>query len=145
MTVRDCLLSSEPFAQLPADALAEIAAICRDIKLSKGEYVFRIGDRSKDLFILEEGAVDLGFGELSAEESTGGAIRDSGDVFGWGALVGETNYRTINARCIQETRLISIDGVALLNLLEARPSVGFTFLRKLLGIIFNRVVLIAAN
>ena len=145
MTVTDCLRCSEPFAELSADTLAEIAAICREITLSKGEYVFRIGDQSKDLFILEQGAVDLGFGELSAEDSTAGAIRDSGDVFGWGALVGETNYRTINARCIQETRLIIIDGVALMNLLEARPTVGFTFLRKLLGIIFNRVVSIAAN
>ncbi len=125
--------------------LAEIAAICRERKLSKGEYVFRIGDLSKDLFILAEGAVDLGFGELSAEEAAGGAIRDAGDVFGWGALVGETNYRTINARCIQETRLVTIDGVSLMNLLEARSAIGFTFLRKLLGIIFNRVVSIAAS
>ena len=145
MTVTDCLRRSEPFAELPADTLAEIANICRDLKLSKGEYVFRMGDASKNLFILAEGAVALGFGELSADDSTGGAIRDSGDVFGWGALVGETNYRMINARCVQETRLVTVDGGALMNLLEERSAIGFTFLRKLLGIIFNRVILIAAS
>jgi toluene monooxygenase system ferredoxin subunit len=145
VTVTDCLRRSEPFAALSADTLAEIAGICREIKFSKGQYVFRIGDPSKDLFILADGVVDLGFGEMSAEEATAGAIREPGDVLGGGALVGETNYRMINARCIQETRLVTLDGVALMNLLEKRSAIGFAFLRKLLGIIFNRVVSIAAT
>ena len=105
--------------------------------------MFRIGDPSKELYILAEGCVDLGFGATTAEASTAGAIREAGDVFGWGALVGETNYRLINAVCLEQTRLVTIDGLALMRLLE-RSSGGFSFLRKLLGIILNRIVSLAA-
>jgi CRP-like cAMP-binding protein len=143
--IPDLLRGSEPFSELPAETLDEIARICREIKIPKGEFVFRIGDRSKDLFILAEGAVDLGFGEMSPDESTGGAIRESGEVFGWGALVGETNYRTINAICTQETRLIAVDGAVLMALLERSSAAGFAFLRKLLAIMLNRVVSLAAT
>jgi toluene monooxygenase system ferredoxin subunit len=145
MVTADWLRGSEPFSELPAETLAEIASLARELKFPKGEFVFRIGDHSKDLFILAQGAVDLGFGEMSPDDSGGGAIREAGEVFGWGALVGETNYRTINAICTQETRLIAVDGAALLALLERSASAGFAFLRKLLAIILNRVVSLAAT
>ena len=143
MTTTDLLSQSELFSDLSNETVAEIARLCREITLAKGEFVFRIGDPSKELYILAEGCVDLGFGATTAEGSTAGAIRESGDVFGWGALVGETNYRLINAICLQQTRLVTVDGLALMNLLEANPG-GFAFLRKLLGIILNRIVSLAA-
>lgn len=143
MTTTDLLNQSELFSDLSNETVAEIARLCREITLAKGEFVFRIGDPSKELYILAEGCVDLGFGATTAEGSTAGAIRESGDVFGWGALVGETNYRLINAICLQQTRLVTVDGLALMNLLEA-SSGGFVFLRKLLGIILNRIVSLAA-
>ena len=87
--------------------------------------------------------MDLGFGATTPDGSAAGAIRESGDVFGWGALVGETNYRLINAICLQQTRLVTVDGLALMNVLEG-SSGGFVFLRKLLGIILNRIVSLAA-
>lgn len=143
MTTTDLLNQSELFSDLSNETVAEIARLCREITLAKGEFVFRIGDPSKELYILAEGCVDLGFGATTTEGSTAGAIRESGDVFGWGALVGETNYRLINAICLQQTRLVTVDGLALMNLLEA-SSGGFAFLRKLLGIILNRIVSLAA-
>jgi toluene monooxygenase system ferredoxin subunit len=143
VTTTDLLSQSELFTDLSNETVAKIARLCREITLAKGEFVFRIGDPSKELYILAEGSVDLGFAATTAEGSTGGAIRDCGDVFGWGALVGETNYRLINAICLQQTRLIAVDGLALMNLLEA-SSGGFAFLRKLLGIILNRIVSLAA-
>jgi toluene monooxygenase system ferredoxin subunit len=145
VTIKDFLSRSEPFSALPAETLLEIAAIGREINLSKREFVFRIGEPSKDLFILVEGSVDLGFGEISADESNGGAIREPGEVIGWGALVGATNYRMINAICVQETRLIAIDGLALMNLLERSSPAGFLFLRKLLTTMFNRMLSLAAT
>jgi CRP-like cAMP-binding protein len=144
VTIQDCLSRSELFSELPAETLLEIAAVSREINVAKGEFLFRIGDRSKDIFILMEGAVSLGYGELSVDEPTGGAITETGEVIGWGALAGEANYRMINAICAQDTRLITIDGLALMNLLERRSAAGFIFLRKLLGIILNRIVSLAA-
>jgi toluene monooxygenase system ferredoxin subunit len=143
VTTTDLLSQSELFSDLANETVAEIAHLCREITLAQGEFVFRIGDPSKELYILAEGCVDLGFGATTAEASTAGAIREAGDVFGWGALVGETNYRLINAVCLEQTRLVTIDGLALMRLLE-RSSGGFSFLRKLLGIILNRIVSLAA-
>ena len=143
MNTTEFLSRAELFSDLSAETLAKVASICREVTLPKGEFVFRIGDPSKDLFILAEGIVDLGFGAMSADGSTEGAIREPGDVFGWGALAGQTNYRMINAISVQETRLVVVDGLALMNLLEA-SSGGFAFLRKLLAIILNRMVSLAA-
>jgi toluene monooxygenase system ferredoxin subunit len=145
VTVKDLLSRSEPFSALPADTQLEIVAVCREIGLSKGQFVFRLGEPSKDLFVLAEGSVGLGFGEVSAEESSGGALSDPGEVIGWGALVGATNYRMINAICVEDTRLVAIEGLALMSLLERSPAAGFAFLRKLLTTIFNRMVSLAAT
>jgi CRP-like cAMP-binding protein len=143
VTTADLLSQSEVFSELSDETLAEIARLCREIALAKGEFVFRIGDPSKELYILAQGCVDLGFGATTADSSTAGAIREPGDAFGWGALVGENNYRLINAVCLEQTRLVTIDGLALMRLLEV-SSGGFAFLRKLLGIILNRIVSLAA-
>lgn len=143
MSTADLLRTCELFSDLSQTTLDEIASIAREMTLDKGTFVFRIGDPSKDLFILLEGVVDLGFGPMSAGASTDGAIREAGDVFGWGALVGEANYRMINAICVQQTRLVAIDGLALMTVLEASAG-GFGCLRKLLAIILNRMVSLAA-
>ena len=145
MTTSDVLSRSELFGDLPAAALKEITGICREVKVSKGEVIFRIGDLSKEVFLLAQGSVDLGYGAISADESKPGTIREPGDFFGWGALAGEGNYRLINAIAVQETRLIIVNGVQLMNLLEGQPAAGFRFIRKLLAIILNRIVSMAAT
>jgi CRP/FNR family transcriptional regulator, dissimilatory nitrate respiration regulator len=145
MTTSDVLSRSELFGELPAAVVKEIAGICREVKVSKGEVIFRIGDLSKDVFLLAEGSVELGYGSISADESKPGTIREPGDFFGWGALAGEGNYRLINAMAVQETRIIIVNGVQLMNLLEGQPVAGFRFIRKLLAIILNRIVSMAAT
>src|SRR5262245_53883447 len=145
MTIPELLSRSELFCELPVVVLNEIGAICREIKVSRGEVIFRIGDVSKDVFILAEGSVELGYGSISVDESNPGTIREPGEFFGWGALAGEGNYRLINAMAVQETRLIIVNGVELMNLLEGQPAAGFRFIRKLLAIILNRIVSMAAT
>ena len=145
MTIRELLGRSELFCELPVVVLNEIGAICREIKVSRGEVIFRIGDVSQDVFILAEGSVELGYGSISVDESKPGTIREPGEFFGWGALAGDGNYRLINAMAVQDTRLIAVDGVALMNLLQNQPTAGFRFVRKLLAIILNRIVTMAAT
>ena len=145
MTIQDLLGRSELFAALPPTVLNHIAGICREVKISKGDVIFRIGDVSEDVFILAEGSVELGYGLTPPQESKPGTIREPGEFFGWGALAGEGNYRVINALAVQETRLIVVDGVELMNLLEGQPVAGFQFVRKLLSIILNRIVTMAAT
>jgi CRP-like cAMP-binding protein len=145
MTVLELLGRSELFAELPTMVLNAVADICREVKVSKGEIVFRIGDPSKNVFILAEGSVELGYGLISPQESKTGTIREPGEFFGWGALAGDGNYRLINAVAVQETRLIIVDGLALMNLLEGQPASGFRFVRKLLVIVLNRIVTMAAT
>src|SRR5262249_10389665 len=69
MATSDVLSRSELFGELPAAFLNEIAGICREVEVSKGEVIFRIGDLSKDVFLLAEGSVELGYGAISADES----------------------------------------------------------------------------
>jgi len=143
VTTKEILRRSEAFADLPAPLLNQIVGICREIRHAKGDFVFQVGDASRDIFILAEGAVDVGFA-VSTDDGNAAAIREPGEVLGWSALVGETAYRMINAVCVQESRFIAIDGLELMRLFEASPAAGFSFLRKLIAILLNRIVSIAA-
>src|SRR5262245_4001667 len=117
MTIPELLSRSELFCELPVVVLNEIGAICREIKVSRGEVIFRIGDVSKDVFILAQGSVGRGYVSVSVDESNPGTIRKRGEFFGWGALAGDGNYRLFTAMAAQDARLIAVDGVALMNLL----------------------------
>jgi CRP/FNR family transcriptional regulator, cyclic AMP receptor protein len=138
------LQRSDVWAGLPAEALQEMAAIGREVRWRPGEFVFQIGDQSRDLFVLADGAVSLSLNPISSEASQAGAIDTPGEVFGWGALTPE-NYRIRNALCLRETRLFAIDGAELMRCLERHPAAGFQVLRRALSVILNHIMSLSAT
>jgi CRP-like cAMP-binding protein len=135
----ELLQRSDVWAGLPAEALEEMAAICREARWRAGEFVFQIGDPSRDLFVLADGAVSLSLRPIPPDTSQAGAIDAPGEVFGWGALTPE-NYRLRNALCLRETTLLAIDGAELMRCLERHPAAGFQVLRRALSIILNHIM-----
>jgi CRP-like cAMP-binding protein len=145
VTAVEVLACSDVFGGLAGETVGEIAAISREVRYPPGAFVYRIGDRSADLFLLAEGAVALSVRPLTLETARGGPIDAPGQVFGWGAVAGSTHYRIRNAMCVRETRLVAIGGTDLLRLLEQRPAVGFEVLRRLLGVILTEMIALAAT
>jgi CRP-like cAMP-binding protein len=101
----------------------------------KGTVIFKRGDLADSLYILEEGRVDLliyGIKRFSFP------LQHPGYVFGWSALV-EPNRYTATAECIDECKVIKLDGTRLMHLFEKHPVEGLTIMKRLAGVVGMRL------
>jgi len=93
------------------------------------------------------------FGELSDDEldkvaalsreevyEAGRAIdvMTKGQVFGWSAI-GERQTLTMSARCIEETKVITLDGERLSRLFDEDSRIGTKVRKRLLGVVYSRL------
>lgn len=125
------------FLGIPSHMIDEIAALASEEVLPAGGVLFRRGDAADSLFILEEGSLEIMVGE---EAHTCFLLDQSGDLFGWSALV-EPNQYTASARCVRESKVIRIDGNRLMRIFERHPAEGLRVMRRLAGIIGSRLMM----
>lgn len=96
------------------------------VVVSGGELVFREGDAGRDLYIVEEGQVELFKGENDQEAVT----LDVGDFFGEQSLL-EGDPREVSARAVTTCRLLRLDMPTLEALLKHNPEAAILMLRQL--------------
>ncbi len=123
------------FKGIPSHVIDEIAQLAVEEVYPKGEVIFKRGDIADSLYILVEGRVDLliyGIKRFSFP------LSHPGYVFGWSALVVPNRY-TATAECIDESRVIKLDGTRLMHVFEKHPSEGLTIMKRLAGVIGMRL------
>jgi len=98
------------------------------VTLEPGQDVFREGEAGDELYIVQEGEVEL----LTARG--GQALRltllGPGEFFGEGAVL-EGRRREATARTVSPCRLLRIDGPTLAELVRHHPEVGLHMIRRL--------------
>jgi hypothetical protein len=94
--------------------------------VSDGEYVFREGDAGSELYIVEEGQVEL----FKGENDPAAVTLDVGDFFGERSLL-EGDPREVSARAITTCRLLRLDLPTLEALFRHSPEAAILLLRKL--------------
>jgi toluene monooxygenase system ferredoxin subunit len=124
----------ELFNGLNAEIIAALAALARRESFEPGAMLYRPGDPADDFFVLDAGRVEflVGRGDRTAP---GGFMLKKGEVFGWAALLDGHPARIASARCLEESRLLRINGKAALGVLERDPAAGFVVMRRLAGLI----------
>lgn len=94
-----------------------------------GEHVFREGDLGLEMYIIQEGEV-----EILKTSSDGGERRlaklEQGDFFGEMAIL-EGLPRTASARAIRPCKLVMIDGSTFDQMLRKTPEIAVRMMRKL--------------
>ena len=123
------------FKGIASHIINEIAQLAVEEIYPKGKVIFKRGDFAESLYILEEGRVDLliyGIKRFSFP------LQHPGYVFGWSALV-EPNRYTATAECIDESKVIKLDGTRLMHVFEKHPSEGLTIMKRLAGVIGMRL------
>jgi toluene monooxygenase system ferredoxin subunit len=78
---------------------------------------------------------DLGVGTLNVE-----TLMKRHMVFGWAALIPEHPRRLGNAICLEDSKLLLINGDALLDVLGTHPQSGFVVMRRLCSMIANTFI-----
>lgn len=132
------LLADHPFCRdLPAPHLELVAGCGRNVHFRPGEFVFRTGDASDQLFLVRHGRVAI---EVASPGRPPIAIQTvgEGDILGWSWLI-PPYHRAFDAHVIEETRAIAIDGVCLRRKCDADHDLGYEMLRRLALVMEERL------
>lgn len=97
-------------------------------ELPAGAFVFREGDLGTEMYILQEGRVEI-LKRLKGEEQQL-AVLEKGDFFGEMSLL-EDLPRTASARCLEDCRVIKINGSTFDQMLRSKPEIAVRIMRKL--------------
>ncbi len=124
------------FKGIASHIINEIAGIATEEVLPDGYVVFNKNDVADYLYILEEGEIHITF---PGRRSPTIQITDSGNMFGWSAIVEPNKYKA-KAECTKESKVLQIDGDRLMRLFENHPAAGLLVMKRLAGIISARLV-----
>lgn len=93
-----------------------------------GDYVFREGDTSRDMYIVQEGRIEL-VKQYAGEERPIIQL-DVGDFFGEWSLL-EEEPREVSARGLSEYRLLRIDQTVFNQIIREDPDIAVRMMRRL--------------
>jgi CRP-like cAMP-binding protein len=127
------------FADVPAEKLQAFAALATETTCAKDATLFKEGDLADKLYILLEGKVLIKVQIASRPDQVCIAVLSHpGQLIGWSGFLKENRY-TATASCSDDSRLIAMDGAALVKALEADPVTGFTVMRHISEVISGRL------
>ncbi len=124
------------FAGMSEPALRDIEDIAAVKSYLPGAFVFHEGDRADHLYVLQEGRVRLRMGE---EGQVAYVLSGAGEVFGWACMANVEEY-TLSAQCVLPVRTLRLGSEKLHRILEADPSSGLIFYRRLSELIGQRLI-----
>ena len=136
------LENCELFRGLDKEEIEKIATLGSITTYDAGENILNQGDFGENLYIIAEGhvflerAIDLGTRKGSAIIT----ILGRGKALGcWSTLLGETHTLGSSAICRKPTKIITIKGPALREMMLDNSQLGFKILERLCFILRNRI------
>lgn len=126
----------ELFKGMSQDVMSEIAGSAIEESCSAGQVLFEQGDPAEHFYVLEEGNVRL---EVGQQSHINHILNNTGEAFGWSSLVDRDVY-TASAKCLADSKLIKIKKQKLERIFAKDTASGFTFYKRLAGIIGQRLI-----
>ena len=118
------LKTTEVFASIPTDVLAQIAAHGRELHFDTGQTIFRQGEPNTGVYIVVEGLVEFRKGRALE------GIRRSGLGFGELAL-GEGEPHTFTAVAAEHTHVLNISNDVFFDAMLDNPEIGVAMVRMM--------------
>jgi CRP-like cAMP-binding protein len=139
MVTAHLLSQIDLFVGLSEEHLESIARHCEEVTCPQGEILFHEGKKAERLYILLEGEVTIQIQPTSHPEAITVAISNQADsLIGWSGLVAPFYY-TASAICRADSRLVALDGQALLRVLGQDGVMGFVISQRISEVISNRL------
>lgn len=135
------LSHSEIFGDLRVEDLMAIAEFCHEETHGEGELILVEDEPADRLFVVERGKLALEkkiqIGRQSTPRNATIGYVGPGKCSGFSALTFPHIYST-SAVCIEPTRLIVVDGVALRAYLQEHPEAGLRVMNSIAALVGNR-------
>jgi CRP/FNR family transcriptional regulator, cyclic AMP receptor protein len=132
------ILSTHPFfAGLDRNFLELACGCAKNVRFEAGAYIAHEGAPADDFYLLREGRVALQIAEPGRGAATFLTL-GPGDVFGVNWLVPPYSW-TYDARALDLTRAIAMDGKCLRNKCEADHHMGYDIMKRLMPIVIDRL------
>ena len=136
-TLEPLLAEHAFFRDLPPEYLHILVGCASNAVFESGIYIFREGENADNFYLIREGKVAL---ETNAPGQGAVTVQtlSKGEVLGWSWLVPPFRW-CFDARAIEPTRAIALDGKCLRDKCEADPRLGFELLKRFAGVIVSRL------
>ncbi|MBI2570151.1 MAG: cyclic nucleotide-binding domain-containing protein [Candidatus Schekmanbacteria bacterium] len=125
------------FAGLKSDYVKLISGCAQNAAFNKGEHLFREGDPANQFFLIRFGRI-----AIDIPVPHGGAITvqtlEPGDIVGWSWLFPPFAW-TFDARALELTRVIAMDGACLRGKCDADTALGYDLVRRFSAVIAERL------
>jgi len=137
-TLEEC----ELFQGLDREEIEQIAGLASVKGYKGGESIFRQGDFGGELYVIAEGhvvlerAIDVGARKGTATIGVLGKGRTLGC---WGTLLGMPHTLLSSATCVKPTKIITIQGLALRQIMLREPLLGFRLMERICLILRERL------
>lgn len=123
-------MPGDAFPLLPIDMLERIAPYGREHRLDGGEFLYRVGDRKVDFFVVMEGSVDI----LEKDGRGGHTLVATHEANEFTGELDHLSGRSVLfcAKTTAPTRVLRVDHQRFRELVSAEPDIGDTILRALI-------------
>lgn len=139
MTAAQVLAGIDLFAGLSEGQLKTLAVLAKEETCARGQALFEEGSPATHLYLLLAGKITIQVQLTSRPQAVEIAVLSRpGQLVGWSGLVPPHHY-TATAVCMENSRLLAMDGKALMHALEDDPGMGFLIMRRISEVISGRL------
>jgi CRP-like cAMP-binding protein len=125
------------FEGLEPAYLKLLVGCASNVRFAAGTYIFRQGEEASHFYLIRQGRVAL---EIHAPQRPPIVIEtlDGDDILGWSWLIPPYLWR-FDARIVEETRAIALDGKCLRAKCEEDHDLGYELLKRFAHIVTQRL------
>jgi CRP-like cAMP-binding protein len=136
-TIEPLIRQNPVFKSLNPEHIKLIVGCAANAIYNTDTYVFKEGDISNTFYIIRKGRIMIETYSESGEAIGIQTISD-GEVLGWSWMVPPYKWR-FNARAVEQSRLIAINGQCLREKFEHDHGLGYTMMTKFMEIMTDRL------
>jgi CRP/FNR family cyclic AMP-dependent transcriptional regulator len=128
-TTLEPILSAHPFLQgLDQPVLALIVGCASNVHFDAGQYLFREGEEASEFYIIREGLVSV---EIHVPERGSVTLQTvaAGGIVGWSWVFPPYRWHS-DARAVEPTRAIALDGACLRRKCDETPRMGYELMKR---------------
>ena len=114
-----------------------VTGCASNVKFEAGKYVLREGEEANQFYLIREGKVGIEIYAPNRKHITVETL-DEGDILGWSWLIPPYHWH-FDARALEMTRAIALDGKCLRKKCEEDHDLGFEILKRFSNIMAQRL------